>query len=87
MFAPADAVARATRFVVGAEEPALWTVAAGSRVVGSRVRDADGWWLSRFAGADRRLVICADPASGDPEAFATLGRRLGTPVEPQSSPS
>ena len=42
MFAPADVVARATRFVMGAEEPTLWTVAAGGRTVGSLVRDADG---------------------------------------------
>ena len=46
MFALADVVARATRFVIGAEEPALWSVAAGSRIVGSLVRDVDGWRLS-----------------------------------------
>ena len=53
MFALADVVARATQFVIGAEEPALWTVATGGRIVGSLVRDADGCRLSWFAGADR----------------------------------
>jgi len=55
MFALADVVPRAIRFVIGAEEPPLWTVAAGGRIVGSLVRDADGWRLSWFAGADPRL--------------------------------
>jgi hypothetical protein len=88
MFAIADVVARATRFVIGAEEPALWTVAAGGRIVGSLVRDAEGCRLSWFAGADPRLVTYTGPITGDPEALAdALGRRLGAPVELQSLPS
>ena len=88
MFALADVVARATRFVIGAEEPALRTVAAGGRIVGSRVRDADGWQLSWFAGADPRLVTHAGPVTGDLEALAAaLGRRRGAPIELQSLPS
>jgi hypothetical protein len=88
MFALADVVARATRFVIGAEEPALWTIATGGRIVGSLVRDADGWRLSWFAGADPRLVSYAGPVAGDLETFAAaLGRRIGAPVELQSLPS
>jgi hypothetical protein len=88
MFVLADVVARAARFVIGAEEPALWTIAAGGRIVGSLVRDADGWRLSWFAGADPRLVDYAGPVTGDVETLAdVLGRRLGAPVELQSLPS
>jgi len=88
MFAFTNAVARATRFVIGAEEPGLWTVSAGGRIVGSLVRDADGCRLSWFAGADPRLVGYAGPVTGDVEALAAaLGRWLGAPVELQSLPS
>jgi hypothetical protein len=88
MFALAEVVARATRFVIGAEEPALWTIAASGRIVGSLVRDAEGCRLSWFAGADPRLVTYAGPVTGDLEALAdALGRRLGAPVELQSLPS
>ena len=88
MFALAEVVARATRFVIGAEEPALWTIAAGGRIVGSLVRDADGCRLSWFAGADPRLVGYTGPVTGDIETLAAaLGRRLGAPVELQSLPS
>jgi len=87
MFALADVVARATRFVTGAEEPALRTVAAGGRIVGSLVRDADGWQQSWFAGAKPQLVTYAGPVTGDLEALAAaLGPRRGAPVEPQSLP-
>ena len=88
MFVLADVVARAARFVIGAEEPALWTIAAGGRIVGSLVRDADGWRLSWFAGADPRLVDYAGPVTGDVETLAdAFSRRLGAPVELQSLPS
>ena len=88
MFAFTNAIARATRFVIGAEEPALWTVSTGGRIVGSLVRDADGCRLSWFAGADSRLVGNAGPVAGDLEALAAvLGRRFGAPVELQSLPS
>ena len=88
MFALADVVARATRFVIGTEEPALWTVVACGRIVGSLVRDADGWRLSWFSGADPRLTGFAGPVTGDVDALAAaLGRRLGAPVELQSLPS
>lgn len=87
MFALANVVARATRFVIGTEEPALWTIATGGRIVGSLVRDGDGWRLSWFAGADRRLVSYAGRLDGDVEALAAaLGRRLGVPVELQLLP-
>jgi hypothetical protein len=88
MFALSDVVARATRFVIGAEEPALWTVAAGGRIVGSLVRDAEGCRLSWFAGADPRLASYTGPIPGDLEVLAAaLGQRLGAPVELQSLPS
>lgn len=84
----ANAVARATRFVIGAEEPALWTVVACGRIVGSLIRDAEGCRLSWFAGADPRLVGYAGPVTDDIESLAAaLGRRLGAPVELQSLPS
>jgi hypothetical protein len=83
-----EIVTRAARFVIGAEEPALWTVSAGGRVVGSLVRDAEGSRLTWFAGADSRLAGYLGPVSGDLEALAAaLGRRLGAPVELQSLPS
>ena len=88
MFAFTNAITRATRFVISAEEPALWTVSTGGRIVGSLVRDSDGCRLSWFAGADSRLVSYAGPVAGDLEALAAaLGRRLGAPVELQSLPS
>ena len=88
MFALANAVSRATRFVIGAEEPALWTVSTGGRIVGSLVRDATGCRLSWFDGADPRLCSYAGPVSGDLDALASaLGQRLGAPVELQSLPS
>jgi len=87
MFALADVVARATRIVIGAEELAPWSVAAGGRIVGSLVRDADGWRLSWFAGVDARLATYAGPATSDLEALAVApGRRLGAPVELQPLP-
>ncbi|HSI01029.1 MAG TPA: hypothetical protein VLA02_10540 [Reyranella sp.] len=88
MFALASTVVRAARFVIAGEEPALWTVYAAGRVVGSLVRDRAGWRLSWFAGADRRLVAYAGPVTGDLDALAAaLGARLGAPVELQSLPT
>jgi hypothetical protein len=88
MFALANTVVRAARFVIAGEEPALWTISASGRVVGSLVRDRAGWRLSWFAGADRRLVSYAGPITGDLEALAAaLGGRLGGPVELQSLPT
>jgi len=88
MFALANTVVRAARFVMAGEEPALWTISAAGRVVGSLVRDRAGWRLSWFAGADRRLVSYAGPVTGDLEALAAaLGARLGAPVELQSLPT
>jgi hypothetical protein len=89
MFALAnDLVARAARFVIAGEEPALWTVCAAGHVVGSLVRDQTGWRLSWFDGADCRLVSYAGPVTGDLEALAAaLGARLGAPVELQSLPT
>jgi hypothetical protein len=88
MFAFTNAVARATRYVIGAEEPALWTVSTGGRIVGSLVRDADGCRLSWFAGADPRLVGYTGQVTSDIETLAAaLGRRLGASVELQSLPS
>jgi hypothetical protein len=67
--------------------PALWTITAGHRVVGSLVCEAGSWRLAWFAGADPRLVNYAGPVDGDVEALAALlGARLGAPVELESQP-
>lgn len=77
-------VARATRRVTGlilADEPALWTVSAQGRVVGSLVCQDGAWRLSWFNGADRRLASYGGPVDGDVEALAeTLSNRLDAPV-------
>ena len=68
-----------------AEEPVLWTIAAAGRVEGCVVREHGRWRLSWFDGADRRLASYAGPVDGDLDALAaTLGARLGRPVELQA---
>jgi hypothetical protein len=81
-------VVRATRFLLGPpEEPALWTISAAGRIVGSLVCEAGGWRLSWFPGADRRLVAYGGPVDGDIEALADLlSARLGAPVQLESLP-
>jgi hypothetical protein len=77
-------VARATRLIF-AGEPALWTVSAHDRVVGSLVRQDGAWRLSWFSGADRRLVSYAGPLDGNVDALAeALSNRLGAPVRLES---
>jgi hypothetical protein len=79
-------VARATRLIF-AGEPALWTVSAHGRVVGSLVCQGGAWRLAWFNGADRRLASYAGPVDGDVEALAeVLSARLGAPVRLQSQP-
>jgi hypothetical protein len=81
-------VARATRlFFAAAEEPALWTVSAHGRVIGSLVCQDGTWRLSWFNGADRRLTSYAGPLDGDVEALAeSLSTRLGAAVRLESQP-
>ena len=81
-------VARATRLFLAADgEPALWTVSAHGRVVGSLVCQNGSWRLSWFNGADRRLTSYAGPVGGDVEALAeSLSSRLGAPVRLESQP-
>ena len=68
-------------------EPALWTVSAQGRVVGSLVCQNGSWRLSWFNGADRRLTSYAGPIDGDVEALAeSLSARLGAPVRLESQP-
>jgi hypothetical protein len=70
------------------DETALWTIAAAGRVEGCIVREGGRWRLSWFDGADRRLASYAGPVDDDLDGLAaTLGRRLGQPVELQSLPS
>ena len=81
-------VARATRlFLAAPGEPALWTVSADGRVVGSLVCQDGAWRLSWFNGADRRLTSYGGPVGGDVEALAeSLSARLGAPVRLESQP-
>ena len=80
-------VARATRLFFAVGEPALWTVSAQGRVVGSLVCQNGTWRLSWFNGADRRLTSYAGPIDGDVEALAeSLSARLGAPVHLDSQP-
>ena len=81
-------VARATRlFLATAGEPALWTVSADGRVVGSLVCQNGAWRLSWFNGADRRLTSYGGPVGGDVEVLAaSLSARLGAPVRLESQP-
>jgi hypothetical protein len=81
-------VARATRQVtdfVLFGEPALWTVSAHGRVVGSLVCRGGAWRLAWFNDADRRLTAYAGPVDGDIDALSeALSRRLGAPVRLES---
>lgn len=81
-------VARAARLIQAAqEEPALWTVSAEGRVVGSLMREAGAWRLSWFDDAPPRLVNYAGRADGDVEALAiVLTERLGASVRLESLP-
>ena len=79
-------VARAARLFF-AEEPALWTISAHGRVVGSLVCRDGEWRLAWFNGADSRLTGYAGPVDGDVETLAcTLSRRLGAPVQFEAQP-
>ena len=81
-------VARAARLIQAAyEEPALWTISAQGRVVGTLVCEAGAWRLSWFGDAPPRLATYAGGADGDPEALAiVLSERLGVPVCLESLP-
>ncbi|MBX9643029.1 MAG: hypothetical protein K2W91_02880 [Novosphingobium sp.] len=81
-------VTRATRLIFASSgEPALWTVSAHGRVVGSLVCQGGAWRLAWFDGADGRLVSYAGPVDGDVEALAeALSARLGRPVRLESLP-
>ena len=70
------------------DEPALWTISVGGRVVGSLVCEAGSWRLSWFNGADPRLAAYAGPVDGNVESLAAaLGARLGLPVRLESLPT
>jgi hypothetical protein len=78
---------KVARVLVGPYEPALWTISARHRVVGSLVCEAGAWRLAWFAGADPRLSSYAGPVDGDVDALAALlSARLGAPVELESQP-
>jgi hypothetical protein len=78
---------KVARVLVGPYEPALWTISARHRVVGSLVCEAGAWRLAWFAGADPRLSNYAGPVDGDVDALAALlSARLGAPVELESQP-
>lgn len=81
-------VARAARLIQAAyEEPALWTISAHGRVVGSLVCEAGAWRISWFNGAAPRLASYGGRVDGDVEALAVvLGERLGAPVRLESLP-
>lgn len=81
-------VARAARlFQAAYEEPALWTISAHGRVVGSLVCEAGAWRISWFNGADPRLASYGGRVDGDVEALGIiLGERLGAPVRLESLP-
>lgn len=77
-------VSRATRLIFS-DEPALWTVSAHGRVVGSLVCQGGAWRLAWFNGADRRLTSYAGPVDGNVEALAqALSNRLDAPVRVES---
>jgi len=81
-------VTRAARlFQAAYEEPALWTISAEGRVVGSLVCEAGAWRISWFDGADPRLISYGGRVDGDVDALAiVLGERLGAPVRLESLP-
>jgi hypothetical protein len=69
-----DLVARATRLIFS-DEPALWTVSAHGRVVGSLVCQGGAWRLASYVG----------PVDGNVEALAqALSNRLDAPVRVES---
>jgi len=81
-------VTRAARlFQAAYEEPALWTISAEGRVVGSLVCEAGAWRISWFTGAHPRLISYGGRVDGDVDALAiVLGERLGAPVRLESLP-
>jgi len=81
-------VARAARLIQAAyEEPALWTISAQGRAVGTLMCEAGARRLSWFGDAPPRLVTYAESADGDVEALAiVLSERLGAPVHLESLP-
>jgi hypothetical protein len=81
-------VARAARlFQAACQEPALWTISAQGRVVGSLVCEVGTWRLSWFDNVPPRLVNYAGRVDGDVEALAiVLTERLGAPVRLESLP-
>lgn len=81
-------VARAARlFQAAYEEPALWTISAHGRVVGSLVCEAGAWRISWFNGADPRLASYGGQVDGNVEALGiVLSERLGAPVRLESLP-
>ena len=81
-------VARAARLLlVQPNEPALWTISARGRVVGSLVCQAGQWRLSWFNEAAPQLTSYAGPVDGNIEDLAdTLSARLGAPVRFDSLP-
>ena len=71
----------------GPDEPGLWTISIGCRVVGSLVREDGVWRLSWFGDADPRLTRYAGPISGDLDGLAeALGARIGAPVSLDALP-
>lgn len=81
-------VARAARlFQAAYEEPALWTISAHGRIVGSLVCEAGAWRISWFNGADPRLASYGGRVDGNVEALGiVLSERLGAPVRLESLP-
>ena len=81
-------VARAARlFQAAYEEPALWTIAAQGKVVGTLMCEAGAWRLSWFDDAPPRLANYGGRVDGDVEALAiVLSERLGAPVRLESLP-
>ncbi len=75
-------VARAARLLfTDRDEPTLWTISVGGRVVGTLRCDAGVHRLVWFNGADPRLAAHAGPVDQDVDGLATaLGARIGQPV-------
>lgn len=70
-----------------ANEPGLWTVSIGDRIVGTLVCEHGAWRLSWFSGADTRLTSYAGPINDDIEGLAeVLGLRLGARVSLDALP-
>ena len=81
-------VARAARLILAAhDEPALWTISAHGRVVGSLICEAGAWRVSWFTDAPPRLGTYGGGMDEDVEALAiVLTERLGAPVCLESRP-